>query len=109
VDFYLNNKHLIEDPNSAFLREAVCHAKIREISESQSKGLLHLYESLFGAITTQKIEKFKLDHPEYDYVALDIETKKKYPLLRHINSYNIRHSPDIASHIAQYVNLLDKI
>lgn len=96
---------LITSPNSFFMKRLDLHKKINSLC-SGDLGLLHIYESIHGDISDVELEKFVLDNPEYDLNKTDQEFNTKYPLLDHINSYNYH---QIMPHIAQYVNMIDKI
>jgi hypothetical protein len=106
VEFYKSHRNLIHYPDSLFLKQAKAHASLKNALESKNKELLSLYESIFGSIKDDEIDRFKKMHPELDYSSLDAKSGEKYPLLQHINSY---HKRDVPEAIAQYVNLIDKI
>lgn len=97
--------HLIDDPNSVFIRRLNVHEKIKDLCKGDL-GLLHIYESIHGEIEESELEKFVLDNPNYDLEKVDTNYNEKYPLLVHINSYSYK---QIISDIAQYVNMIDKI
>lgn len=97
--------HLIEDPNSVFIQRLNVHKKIKSLCTGDL-GLLHIYESIHGEVSEDELEKFVVDNPNYDLEKVDQDYNEKYPLLGHINSYNYKH---VMPHIAQYVNMIDKV
>lgn len=96
---------LISSPDSFFMKRLNIHKKIKSLS-SGDLGLLHIYESIHGAIEESELEKFVADNPNYNLEQLNTEYDKKYPLLSHLHSYNYH---KIIPDIAQYINMIDKI
>lgn len=105
LSYYNEMKLLIQDPNSLCLKRFELHRKIRSINED---GLdrLNLYEIFNGDITDKDLEKFVLDNPNFDVDAVNAEYLSKYPLMAYMNIYDFG---QILDHIAQYINLIDKI
>lgn len=97
--------HLIDNPNSLFLERLNMHKKIKSICAGDL-GLLHIYESIHGEISESDIEQFVVDNPHYNLDKVNQDYINKYPLLTHMNIYNYQHA---AAHVAQYVNMIDKI
>lgn len=102
---YAKVSPFIDDPNSFFMKRLNLHKKIKTLC-SGDLGLLHIYESIHGEILDTELDQFLKNNPQYDLEKTDEEYNKKYPLLSHINSYNYH---QIMPHIAQYVNMIDKI
>lgn len=91
--------------NSLFLKRLSIFDKMNDI-KLENFDLLALYESINGEINTKEIEKFIKSNPEYNMERIKFDYEKKYPLLHYINCYNYN---EVTEHIAQYVNLVDKI
>jgi hypothetical protein len=68
-------------------------------------GLLEIYESINGDINDATLSQYLLDHPEFDVEKINDQFTKKYPMLEYINTY---HYNQIAPHVAEYINLIDK-
>jgi hypothetical protein len=102
---YSKLKSLIADPDSFFIKRLDLHNKIKQICTGDL-GLLFIYESVHGDISNTDIEKFLVDNPEYDLEKTNVLFGQKYPLLSHVNTYNYQ---QIIPHIAEYVNLIDKV
>jgi hypothetical protein len=98
-------KNLVYNPNSPFLERLNIHKKIKSICAGDL-GLLHIYESIHGEISEADIEQFVVDNPNYNLEKVNQDYADKYPLLGHMNIYNYQHA---VAHIAQYVNMIDKI
>lgn len=96
---------LINTPNSFFMERLNLHKKIKNLCTGDL-GLLNIYESIHGEISETELDKFLQDNPQYDLNKTNEEFNIKYPLLEHINSYNYS---QIIHHVAQYVNMIDKI
>lgn len=95
---------LIDDKKSLFLKRRDLHQKVKDICQSDL-GLLEIYEALKGGITETQITKWVKENPEFDFVSINTEYEKKYPLLKHLSSYNFHY---IIKEVAQYINLIDK-
>jgi hypothetical protein len=95
----------VTDKDSLFLTRLELHKKIKKLS-GDDKGLLDIYESVNGVITDKDINKFLKDNPDWDINKVNAEYAKKYPLLSAINTYNLA---NVVDHVAQYVNMVDKI
>lgn len=102
---YKTIKPMIESPQSLLVKRLDLHINIKEISV-EDVGLLHLYESVTGAVEDKDLELFAKNNPEYDIDSVNEAYEKKYPLIGHLHVYNFQ---DIVSHVAQYVNLVDKV
>lgn len=98
-------KQLIQDPNSFCLKRLELHQKVKDVNTS-GLDMLHLYETFHGDITDKDLEKFAMMNPDFDIDTMNVKYINKYPLLEHINTY---HFTQIIEHVAQYVNLIDKI
>lgn len=98
-------EHLITDKSSLFLSRLDLHQKVKKLT-GDDQGLLDIYESVKGEISISDLKKFVKDNPDWDIVKINNEYTTKYPLLGAINSYNFS---QIVEHIAQYVNMVDKI
>jgi hypothetical protein len=98
-------KPLITEPSSFFLKRLELHKKIKNLCEGDL-GLLFIYESVHGEVTAQEIAQFVKDNPDYNLEKTNQEYEQKYPLLGHVNVYNYT---QIVQHVAQYVNLIDKV
>lgn len=97
-------KPRIENPlNSLYTKRLDLHCKIKDIAAGDL-GLLDIYESVNGTIDDKQMEKFIKDHPECDIDSVNKDFDKKYPLLRHVQTYNYN---EVAEHVAHYVNLID--
>jgi len=96
---------LIENKNSLYLKRLELHSRIKAINTGDL-GLLSIYESVNGAIDEKEIKLFLKSHPEFDIDVINDEYGKFYPLLNHINIYNYS---EITEHVAQYVNMIDKV
>lgn len=104
---YAKLKSMIADPNSFFLKRLELHNKIKQLCECESDlGLLYIYESVHGNVESSDIEKFVKDNPDQDLEKVNTLFGQKYPLLAHVNSYKYH---QIVNHIADYVNLIDKV
>jgi hypothetical protein len=101
---YKTIKPLIKDKDSLYCRRLNLHQSIKDISVGDL-GLLHIYESVNGAIEDKDLKSFAKDHPEYDIDSINADFEKTYPLLDHIQTYNFQ---EILPHVAHYVNLVDK-
>lgn len=99
-----NLNPMIKDAKSFFFKRFNLHQKIKDINTGDL-GLLEVYESVNGAISDTKIKEFVKQNPEWDVETINKEFEKKYPLLRHINRYNLA---QIVDAVAQYINLIDK-
>lgn len=102
---YTTLSPLIDDKNSVFLKRLELHKKIKQLNEGDL-GLLQIYESVNGEISTKDINAFTKANPDWDLDKINKEYEQKYPLLPVINTYNYQ---QIVKHIAHYVNLIDKI
>jgi hypothetical protein len=102
---YSKIKPLITEPGSFFLKRLELHKKIKTMCEGDL-GLLFIYESVHGEINSKEIEQFVKDNPEYDLESANKDYEQKYPLLGHVNVYNYS---QVVPHVAQYVNLIDKV
>jgi hypothetical protein len=102
---YPQLKGLIDDNKSYFMERLNLHKKIHDLSVTDI-GLLHIYEAVHGEISNSELEQFVKDNPSYDLEKSDREFNIKYPLLGYINSY---HYQQVLTHIAQYINMIDKI
>ena len=96
---------LILDKNSLFLKRLKLYKNIKRLGGNDSI-LLDIYESVKGVITDTVISQFVTDNPNWDIEKINSDYINKYPLLASINTYNYTY---IAEHIAQYVNMIDKI
>lgn len=96
---------LVSSPNSFFMERLNLHKKIKTLCTGDL-GLLHIYESIHGEISTNDLDQFVLDNPSYDLDKTNNEYFEKYPLLAHVHTYNYK---EILPHIVQYVNMIDKI
>ena len=104
IDDTDNIGKLILDKSSVFFKRAKLHKRLLELYRSDN-GLLHLYESLNGYITTKTMDEFAKNHPELDVVMVNKEYSDKYPLLEHIRPYKCS---ELIESIAQYINMMDK-
>jgi hypothetical protein len=96
---------LITDPNSLFLKRLTLHKKVKNLSGGD-KSLLEVYESVKGSIAQPVLDKFAKDNPAWDLKKLEKEYDTKYPLMDAITTYNL---VPFLEHLAQYVNMIDKI
>jgi hypothetical protein len=96
---------LITNNTSLFLTRLKLHLKIREFSD-KDKGLLDVYELIKGEITEADLKTFVQNNPDWDIEKINTEYTKKYPLLGAINIYNLS---QVVGHVADYINMIDKI
>lgn len=96
---------IIEDPNSFFLKRLDLHNKLKTLNASDT-GLLMIYESVNGEISKADLESFAKKNPDYDIKLVNKLYEDKYPLLRHISSYNYQTA---LKAVIQYINLIDKV
>jgi hypothetical protein len=96
---------LITNKNSLYLKRLELHGRIKAINTGDL-GLLSIYESVNGNIDEKEIKLFLKAHPEFDIDSINDDYAKLYPLLNHINIYNYS---EITAHVAQYVNIIDKV
>lgn len=94
---------LITDPDSIFLKRAMLHKKVKDISDGDT-GLLSVYESIKGEIAKKETIQFLKDNPDWDLEKINKEYNKYYPLLEVVEYYQYSNA---IQHIAQYVNLID--
>jgi len=97
--------NLISDPNSFFLKRINLHLKIKELSDTD-RGLLDIYETVNGTISNDEINKFIADNPDMVIESINTEYDKKYPLIRHLDTYRYG---DMLESLSQYVNCIDSI
>lgn len=102
---YAKFKSLIDDAKSPFMERLNLFNKIKSLSTADL-GLLHIYESIHGEIPDTEIEQFEANNPDYDISKVNEKYHEKYPLIGYINSYNYH---QVVPHIAQYINIIDKI
>lgn len=95
---------LIKDPNSLYCKRAHLHKKIKAIAETD-KGLLDIYEAVNGEITDSDLAVWIRKNPDLNVEQMRIDYESKYPLLGHVQTYNIE---DILTDIAHYINLIDR-
>jgi hypothetical protein len=99
----INN--LIQDNKSFFIQHGGLQKKIKDIIATDS-GMLHIYESIKGVISEKELKSFVKDNPEYDLEKSKKQCAKTYPLLEYISIYDYT---NIVNHLAQYINLIDKV
>lgn len=97
---------LITDPDSQFLTRMTLHKNIKQLANSD-KGLLDIYELVNGYIDEKLLDQFLKDNPGWNIKKQNQAHIKKYPLLVHLNTYDIK--DHLAEHFAHYVNAIDKI
>lgn len=97
-------KTLVKDSNSLYFQRWAAHDKIREIAKLES-DLLDIYEAANGPIDESQLRIFVNAHPHLDIARFNKLYNKKYPLLKHIQSWNYQ---DIVGELADYINLVDK-
>lgn len=102
---YSKLKNVINDPNSLFLNRLELHQRIKQLCDGDL-GLLFIYESVNGEVKADQLKDFLKNNPESDLDKMNALFASKYPLLAHINTYNYH---QIVSHVAEYVNLIDKV
>lgn len=105
ISNYDKLKKSIVDPNSMFLKKLKLHHELRKLIDNDS-GILAVYEAINGEIKNDNLKKFVKDNPDQDLEEMKILFAEKYPLLSYVNTYNYT---QIVKHIADYVNLIDKI
>jgi len=97
-------KKLITDPKSYYISRLDLHQKIKQIAAGNI-GLLHIYESVNGVIDGKDVAQYLVDNPQYNIDSVNEKFDKKYPLLKHLQTY---YYDEIVEYVAQYVNLIDK-
>jgi hypothetical protein len=105
LKIYNKMQPLITNKNSLYLKRLELHGRIKAINTGDL-GLLSIYESVNGNIDEKEIKLFLKAHPEFDIDSINDDYAKLYPLLNHINIYNYS---EITAHVAQYVNIIDKV
>jgi hypothetical protein len=98
-------KSLIDNKKSLFINRLELHFKLKKTAQ-YDKSLLDIYESVKGAITDSDIARFVKNNPDLDIDKINNMYMDKYPLLHLVDEYNF---PKYRTHIAQYVNMIDKI
>jgi hypothetical protein len=96
---------LVTNKQSPFLVRLELHKVIKKLS-GNDRSLLDIYESVKGEIKDPVLKQFVKDNPNWDIEEINRAYEKKYPLLTAINTYNFN---QIVDHVAQYVNMVDKI
>jgi len=96
---------LVTNKQSPFLARLELHKVIKKLS-GNDRSLLDIYESVKGEIKDSVLKQFVKDNPNWDIEEMNRAYEKRYPLLTAINTYNFT---QIVDHVAQYVNMVDKI
>ncbi len=96
-------KKLISDPDSLFLKRLDLHEKIKKLAQTDY-GLLDIFESINGDITSKDLEDLVKNNPEYDIGAMDVKYNNKYPLIKHLNTYQYN---DLVGDLSKYINYVD--
>jgi hypothetical protein len=94
---------LIANSNSCFLRYILLQQQIQSLKGQAH--LISLYEIINGRVSSEKMEEFIKDYPEWNIKDIFAEFKEKYYLLDKINSYNL--DAEVIEHIAIYINAID--
>jgi len=95
---------LLIDKKSLFMKRLALHDSLKKISQ-YDKNLLDIYELVKGIITDLDITRFVKNNPDLDIDKCNKEYDNKYPLFGLIDRYVSQY----IKHMAQYVNMIDKI
>ena len=96
---------LIADKKSLFIAKLKLHQKIDKLANSDV-GLLDIYEAIKGRVPESQITAFTKANPDWNIASVNKAYHKKYPLLSAVSQYGL---DPLLDHIAQYVNMVDKI
>lgn len=97
-------RKIIKDPKSLYLRYMDLGERMCTLHNKQHNAL-KLYEDIVRRVTEKEVDKWLKDNPEKNFLALQDEVHKRYPLLSFVDRYR---SDTLIEPMAHYINLMDK-
>ena len=97
-----NIKPLITKNNSIFLQCVDFCESVQKASKE--RDLLSIYESIYGEVSQDALDKFVQKNPSYDIKKIMDKYNNNYPLIVHLHYYDIK---EILGPLVHYINLVD--